>query len=115
MESEYSGFLIAYDVRCPKRLVGLHRFLAARALAVQYSVFAGHGDFRWAARLAAELRQRIDARQDDVRIYSTPQQARIFLVDAARGHREVILAGADLPRLLRELLGTPHATRPFLI
>ncbi len=115
MEFDITGFLIAYDVRCPKRLVRLHRFLAERALAVQYSVFAASGDFRWASRLASQLAPLIDPGEDDVRIYSTPRRTHSLLIDAARGAVGVAIAAPELPGLLRNFLRFNPECPPDLI
>jgi CRISPR-associated endonuclease Cas2 len=114
MELDITGFLIAYDVRCPKRLVRLHRFLASRSLAVQYSVFAASGDFRWASTLASDLSGLIEP-EDDVRIYSTPKQTYSLLIDANRGAVGVRLAAPALPALLREFLRFDSQSGPILI
>ncbi len=103
MESGNTGFLIAYDVRCPKRLARLHRFLAERCVAVQYSVFAAYGDHRWAARLALEISKYIDCRQDDVRIYSTPKRTKLYLIDSGRAACDITLASSHLPELLKHV------------
>lgn len=64
--------LIAYDIRCPRRLARVYRFLKSEALPVQYSVFLGCLDRRTLGWLLSELASRIDPREDDVRIYALP-------------------------------------------
>ena len=39
MKPPRNDMLVAYDIRCPKRLRRIHRALAADGLAVQYSLF----------------------------------------------------------------------------
>ncbi|MEA3220487.1 CRISPR-associated endonuclease Cas2 [Immundisolibacter sp.] len=66
-------WLIAYDVREPRRLVTLHRALKKQALAVQYSVFVGRFTRRGIRHLVAIINS-IIAPQDDVRLYPLPQR-----------------------------------------
>jgi CRISPR-associated protein Cas2 len=66
-------WLIAYDVREPRRLVTLHRALKKQALAVQYSVFVGRFTRRGIRHLVATINS-IIAPQDDVRLYPLPQR-----------------------------------------
>lgn len=66
-------WLIAYDVRDPRRLTTLHRALKKQALAVQYSVFVGRFTRRGIRRLIATINN-IITEQDDVRLYPLPQR-----------------------------------------
>jgi CRISPR-associated protein Cas2 len=67
-------FLIAYDIRDPRRLVCVHRFLRGYAIPVQYSVFIGYFSQRKLHEVEHGLHERIDPRQDDVRIYPLPKR-----------------------------------------
>lgn len=67
-------YLIAYDIADRKRLGQVHRFLRARALALQYSVFLAPCDESGLAGIVAGLRARVDERHDDVRIYRLPER-----------------------------------------
>jgi CRISPR-associated protein Cas2 len=66
-------WLIAYDVRDPRRLTTLHRALKKQALAVQYSVFVGRFTRRGIRHLIATINS-IITEQDDVRLYPLPQR-----------------------------------------
>lgn len=66
-------WLIAYDVRDPRRLSTLHRALKKQALAVQYSVFVGRFTRRGIRHVVATINS-IIAPQDDVRLYPLPQR-----------------------------------------
>lgn len=68
-------FLVAYDVREPRRLVRLHRFLKKRARALQYSVFVASLTTAERRRLLAGIRRIIDPGADDVRLYPVPPGA----------------------------------------
>lgn len=66
-------WLIAYDIRDPRRLSTLHRALKKQAMAVQYSVFVGRFTRRGVRHLVATINS-IIAPQDDVRLYPLPQR-----------------------------------------
>lgn len=61
--------LIAYDIRCPRRLQKLHRFLRTEAYAIQESVFAWYGTEQAKLQLQARMLNFINAEQDDLRGY----------------------------------------------
>lgn len=67
------AWLIAYDIRHPRRLSALHRLLKKHALAVQYSVFVGRFTRRGIRHLQVCISS-IIAPEDDVRLYPLPQQ-----------------------------------------
>jgi CRISPR-associated protein Cas2 len=72
-------YLVAYDVRDPKRLVRLHRFLKTRARALQYSVFLASLTRAERRRLLADIGRLIDRKADDVRLYPVPPGADLTL------------------------------------
>ncbi len=69
------AWLIAYDIRDPRRLGRLHRFLRSRAVPLQYSVFTRRASAAQMGMLARDIEEHIDPRQDDVRIYRIPEPA----------------------------------------
>lgn len=71
-------YLIAYDIRDPRRLRRLHYYLRKRAIAVQESVFALHADANQLADIEQGMLQYIDAREDDLRLYAIPAPAAIW-------------------------------------
>lgn len=73
--SEPRAFLIAYDIADPGRLARVRRYLKTVASDLQYSVFAAMVSPRELERILAELAERIDARQDDVRAYAVPRRS----------------------------------------
>ena len=62
-------FVLAYDVRDPKRLRRLHYFLKKRALPLQRSVFLVHKKPSELNHLLQGVRQRVRMNEDDVRLY----------------------------------------------
>ncbi len=70
-------WLIAYDIRDPRRLQRVHRYLKSEAVPVQYSVFVTRVNANDLARIRVGLRDLIDATADDVRIYHVPDNPEI--------------------------------------
>ncbi len=77
------AFLICYDIADPRRLVRVHRFLLRHAMPVQYSVFVGRFSRTALRALMAGLAVRINARQDDVRIYRIPERPDLVRLGSA--------------------------------
>ncbi len=70
-------YLLAYDISDPRRLIQVHRTCRQWGVPLQYSVFlipltpATIGD------LVEELRDLIDERADDVRVYPLPSRIEV--------------------------------------
>jgi CRISPR-associated protein Cas2 len=73
-------YLIAYDIRHPRRLRCVHRVVKRFAIPIQYSVFLGRLSEVRLERLIRELRAEIDERFDDIRIYPIPTPAEVVLL-----------------------------------
>lgn len=69
MSDPVRRWLIAYDIRCPRRLARVHRVVSRQALPLQYSVFCGRMSRSQVQQLADELDE-IIAAEDDVRLYA---------------------------------------------
>jgi CRISPR-associated protein Cas2 len=108
---ESRAFLIAYDIAEPKRLVRVHRFLTRHAMALQYSVFAGVLTPFQVAAAVAGLQERIDAREDDVRIYPLPRKCYALTLGAQWTPEGVFLTDRRLMELWRTRLAG-HAESP---
>ncbi|MEI8326592.1 MAG: CRISPR-associated endonuclease Cas2 [Betaproteobacteria bacterium] len=67
-------WLVCYDIRDPRRLGRVFRFMKKRGVPVQYSVFLVEASAQQMQRLLQDLAQIIDARVDDVRAYGLPAQ-----------------------------------------
>ncbi len=67
------NYLIAYDVRDPRRLRRVYRCLKEAGLHLQYSVFVAQLGRKGVERLMDRLAELIDPRVDDVRIYPVPE------------------------------------------
>jgi len=83
-------WLIGYDIRDPRRLVRLHRFLKDVAAPVQYSVFAMRATPGRIGRLACDIEARIHLKEDDVRIYPVPDDPWLYTI----GHQIIEVEGA---------------------
>lgn len=93
-------WLVAYDVREPKRLMRLHRRLACRALALQYSVFLFGGDRRAREALEREIAPLVRP-EDDLRIYPLPPGTKLRLYGPGPLPEGVLWVDEALERLLR--------------
>ncbi len=71
------AWLVTYDIRNPRRLGRLHRFLVKRAVPIQYSVFALRASPAVVGQLVPEIEALIEPAEDDVRIYRIPEPAAV--------------------------------------
>lgn len=93
------AYLIAYDIREPRRLSAIHRFLKRQATPIQYSVFVGRLSPSELVAVTRGLAARIDPSRDDVRIYPLPRGCRTIRLGVGFLPEGVTLAGEDLPLL----------------
>lgn len=87
-----SNYLVCYDIRNPKRLARVYRFMKRRAVHIQYSVFYCRLTWPELIQLKQGLNELIDARKDDVRVYPVPQDMKVKVM--GRGDR--IPEGVDI-------------------
>lgn len=88
-------WLVAYDIRAPKRLARVHRFLRKIGIAVQYSVFGLELDDNGIRDMLGELEPLINPAEDDVRAYHLPDVCPVWTLG-----KQALPAGIEL-----------HATR----
>jgi CRISPR-associated protein Cas2 len=71
-------YLVCYDIADPKRLARVLRFMKGRGIHLQYSVF--HCSLTWPEliKLRERLRELINNKQDDVRIYPLPSDGKVI-------------------------------------
>ncbi len=62
-------YLLAYDVRDPRRLQRVHYFLSRQALALQHSVFLVKENQAGLQAMLKGIKDRVNSREDDVRLY----------------------------------------------
>lgn len=69
------GWLIAYDISCPRRWRRIYRELRSVGYRLQYSLFWADIDGPAAEALARRLMTLMDLRADDIRLYHLPDAA----------------------------------------
>lgn len=79
MATPRAWYLLAYDIRDPRRLRRVHYYLRKRALAVQQSVFFLHATDAELQRTLDEVAKRIHRHLDDVRAYPISHPAEVWL------------------------------------
>jgi len=72
-----ADLLVCYDIREPRRLVRIHRCMRRWGMPLQYSVFYCRLKKHERQRLENELRDLMDERVDDIRIYGLKSYAQI--------------------------------------
>jgi CRISPR-associated protein Cas2 len=99
-------WLVAYDIRDPKRLRRVHRFMVNWGTSLQFSVFAVEARAKDLARLKAGLFKRINPDEDDLRIYAIPNRGGGWAGMAIQKDG-IILTGSPLARTLASLHAIP--------
>ena len=89
-------WLITYDISNPRRLRRFHRFLRRHALPIQYSVFLYIAPHDRARHFAATLEQRIDTREDDLRLYPLPSKPQYHTLGRAHPLAGISLFGCGI-------------------
>lgn len=74
------AWIVGYDIASPKRLRRVHRFLRARSLPVQYSIFLAVLTRAELDEMLRGLGTLIHPRRDDVRAWPLPEHARILAI-----------------------------------
>ncbi len=76
--SHAQRWLLAHDICEPKRLQRVWRYLRQEGVRMQHSVYLLKGDREAIERVMEQLRNLIDERSDDVRIYPLTENTRIW-------------------------------------
>jgi CRISPR-associated protein Cas2 len=76
--SHAQRWLLAHDIRDKKRLQRVWRYLRQEGVRLQYSVYLLAGTRRQVEAIIERLRELIDERADDVRIYPLTENTRIW-------------------------------------
>ncbi len=93
-------WLVAYDIREPRRLRRVHRCLRKLGLPAQYSAFTVEADDVGIADHLARLEQLIDARVDDLRAYHLPASCPVWRLGRQGWPEGLILAPQEAARLI---------------
>ena len=73
-----ANYVVCYDIRDERRLARVYRFMRQRGLHIQYSVFYCRLSWNDLVELKESLRNMIDGREDDLRIYPLPHDVNIM-------------------------------------
>lgn len=92
-------YVIAYDIRDPKRLRRVERHLSKLARRIQFSVFAADLTPAALEQQCTALERLIDARVDDLRIYPVPDGAEIETSGPPATDNGVMVIGDGTSRL----------------
>lgn len=93
-------WLLCYDIADPRRLGRVHRYMKDQGIAFQYSVFQLRASHAQLDMVIDRLKQLIDPREDDIRIYPLHKRPRKVTIGRCSW-----LAGVMLFDNRRDLLG----------
>jgi CRISPR-associated protein Cas2 len=73
-------YLVCYDIREPRRLGRVLRYMKGRGIHLQYSVF--HCSMTWPElmKLKGDMERLINKREDDVRLYPLPAGCKVIVM-----------------------------------
>jgi len=78
-----SDWIVCYDMKDPKRLRRIFKFLKSQGIPIQYSVFLVHASSGVLAQLEVRLCKLINRNEDDVRIYAIPKCSNTIIMGHA--------------------------------
>jgi CRISPR-associated protein Cas2 len=90
-------YLVCYDIADPRRLQRVHRYLRRFGLPLQYSVFTVRLSQKRQQRLLLGLKQLIDEREDDVRMYPLPDNGERLCLGRQMLPEDVVLVEGGGP------------------
>ena len=70
--------LVAYDIRCPRRLRRVQKLVARNGQGLQQSVYMVRANPRELGRLLDEIAGEMDPDHDDLRAYPVPHPAQLW-------------------------------------
>lgn len=103
--TEVKTWLVAYDIREPRRLRRLHRYLKREGASVQYSAFCVEADDGRIGRVLQRVNGLIDRSVDDVRAYHVPAHCRVWQLGRQQLPEGVFLEGSAAVRQLLAVAG----------
>lgn len=98
--NQVKTWLVAYDIREPRRLRRVHRILRKEGLAAQYSAFTVEADDHGILTVLRKIEAVIDKRADDVRAYHLPAACPVWRLGRQHWPDGITLAPAQAARLL---------------
>ena len=113
---EHERWLVAYDIREPKRLGRVYRYLSKHAIAAQYSAFIVEGTGLHLQEILEAVGERIDRNEDDVRAYHVPQSAQAWTLGCQFAMNGCTVTDTVLGNLLHpQAEGAQRAAEPVII
>jgi CRISPR-associated protein Cas2 len=100
-------WLVAYDIREPRRLRRVHRQLRKAGATVQYSAFSVQADDPAMLDLLAQLERTIDTNRDDLRAYHLPKRCPVWMLGSQGLPEGVYIDAEDAARLLVTVAEVP--------
>ena len=94
-------WLVAYDIREPRRLRQVHRYLRQHGVAAQYSAFTVEADDPAIADHLRALKALIDIKVDDLRAYHLPARCPVWRLGRQEWPDELCLSPGEAVRLLQ--------------
>ncbi|ART83442.1 CRISPR-associated endonuclease Cas2 [Oceanisphaera profunda] len=73
-------YLICYDIRQPRRLQRIHKWLTKHATALQYSVFLANLNKAELNQVRQGLQKLMEESEDDVRIFAVQAPEHAFII-----------------------------------
>ena len=102
-------WLVAYDIREPRRLRRVHRHLRKLGMAAQYSAFTVEADDSEIVDHLAAIESLIDKRVDDVRAYHLPARCPVWRLGRQEWPEGLYLSPLEAVRLLQATASTGDA------
>lgn len=102
-------WLVAYDIREPRRLRRVHRYLRKLGMAAQYSAFTVEADDNEITGHLALIERLIDKRVDDVRAYHLPVRCPVWRLGRQEWPEGLYLSPHEAVRLLQASASTADA------
>ena len=99
----FKPYILAYDIRCKKRLARVHKLMTQWGIPIQYSVFAVDLTPRGLERLWMALYRVVDPDEDDVRLYPAPARGTVVVGKVTEG---MVLTGSAIMNILYEAQNT---------
>jgi CRISPR-associated protein Cas2 len=107
--SHAQRWLLAYDIRDPKRLQRVGRYLRQEGVRLQYSVYLLSGNREHIEHVVEQLRQLINEKADDVRIYPLTENTRIWGLGTQFDDGGNTLSDAFMDKLIQSETSNPTA------
>jgi len=98
-ERKVKDWLVAYDIREPRRLRRVHRRIREEGATVQYSAFCVRANDHQISALLQAVAKLIDERVDDVRAYHLPERCAVWTLGRQALPAGILLQPQALARL----------------